>query len=153
MLSCMHKRLEQKEKESLPSAESCAIDPSIRSCSSPLPAAAAIFIARERYINVLSCIRVLQSHSTRAQPLVVAIPFAKPAMSCLDCLSPHAPCPDRIGELGLAVRDEVWRLVLKSLDSRCSGLGLVRTGDAGSQYPFWPEYRIRCTSAFWFLSR
>ena len=79
-------------------------------------------------------ILVLQSHSTRAQPLVVAIPFAKPAMSCFDFLSPHAPCPDLIGELGL--RDEVLRLVLKSLDSRFSGLGLVVTGDAGSQYPF-----------------
>ena len=33
------------------------------------------------------------------------------------------------------MRDEVLRLVLKSLDSRCSGLGLVVTGDAGSQYP------------------
>ena len=29
------------------------------------------------------------------------------------------------------MRDEGWRLVLKSLDSRCSGLGLVVTGDAG----------------------
>ena len=53
----------------------------------------------------------------------------------------------------LGLRDEGWRLVLKSLDSRCSGLGLAMTGDAGSQYPFWPEDRIRCTSAFWFLSR
>ena len=106
MLSCMRKRLEQsvtqKEKESLPSTGSCAMDPSIRSYSSPLPAAAAIFIARERSIDARSCIWVLQSHSTRAQPLVVAIPFAKPAMSCLDFLSPHAPCPDLIGELGLA---------------------------------------------------
>ena len=53
----------------------------------------------------------------------------------------------------LGLRDEGWRLVLKSLDSRCFGLGLVATGDAGRQYPFWPEDRIRYTSAFWFLSR
>ena len=44
------------------------------------------------------------------------------------------PAPIESENLGL--RDEGWRLVLKSLDSRCSGLGLVVTGDAGSQYPF-----------------
>ena len=60
--------------------------------------------------------------------------------------------PVPIGSENLGLRDEVWRLVLKSLDSRCSGLGLVMTGDAGSQYPFWPEDSIRFTSAFWFLS-
>ena len=34
------------KKESLPSAGSCAVDPSIRFCSSPLQTAATIFIAR-----------------------------------------------------------------------------------------------------------
>ena len=110
MLSCMRKEtgklVTQKEKESLPSAESCAINPSIRSYSSPLSAAAAIFIARERSINARSCIRVLQSHRTRAQPLVVAIPFAKPAMLCLDFLSPHAPRPAPIESENLGLRDE-----------------------------------------------
>ena len=47
----------------------------------------------------------------------------------------------------LGLRDEGCRLVLKSLDSRCSGLELVVTGNAFSQYPFWPEDRIRCTLA------
>ena len=61
--------------------------------------------------------------------------------------------PTPIESENLGLRDEGWRLVLKSLDSRCSGLGLVVTGDAGSQYPFWPGDRIRYTSAFWFLSR
>ena len=123
-------------------------DSLVWSCtSSPLPAAAVIFIARERSINARSCIRVLQSHSTRAQPLVVAIPFAKPALTSSRRMR-HAP----IGSENLGLRDEVWRLVLKSLDSRCSVLGLVMTGDAGSQYPFWPEDRNQCTSAFWFLS-
>ena len=104
---CRHKRTgkisDSKYQVSLPSAESCAIDSSIRSCtSSPVSVAAAIGIVRERCNAWSCCIRVLQSHSTRAQPLVVAIPFAKPAMSCLDFLSPHAPCSDLIGELGLA---------------------------------------------------
>ena len=82
----------------MPSPKSCAIDSVVRTCtSSPSPAAAAIFIARERSINVWSCcIRFLQSHRTRVQPLVVAIPFAKPAISCLDFLSSHATRPDRI---------------------------------------------------------
>ena len=108
MPNCMRRRLGGKisdshEKESLPSAESCAVDPSILACSSPLPAAAAIFIVRKRSINARSCcIRVLQSHRTRAQPLVVAIPFAKPAMSCLDFISQHAPRLDRVGDLELA---------------------------------------------------
>ena len=61
------------------------------------------------------------------------------------------PVPIESEALGL--RDEGWRLVLKRLDFRCSGLGLVVTGNAGRQYPFWPEDQIRCTSAFWFLSR
>ena len=82
---------------------------------------------------------------------MVAIPFAKPAMSCLDFLSTHVSTPIESENLGLL--DEGWRLVLKSLDSRCSGLGLGVTGDAGSLYPFWPGDCIRCTSAFWFLSR
>ena len=61
--------------------ESCAIDSSIRSCtSSPVSAAAAIGIVRERRNAQSCCIRVLQSHRTRVQPLVVAIPFAKPTM-------------------------------------------------------------------------
>ena len=49
------------------------------------------------------------------------------------------PAPIESENLGL--RYEGWRLVLKSLDSRWSGLGLVVTGDAGSQYHFWPESR------------
>ncbi len=54
------------------------------------------------YVPNIALSWFLQSHCTRVQPLVVAIPFAKPAMSCLDFLSPHAHCPDQIGELGLA---------------------------------------------------
>ena len=58
--------------------------------------------------------------------------------------------PAPIESENLDLRDEGWRLVLKSLDSRCSGLGLlvglVLTGDAGSQYLSWPGDRIRCTS-------
>ena len=61
------------------------------------------------------------------------------------------PAPIESENLGL--RYEGWRLVLKSLDSRCSGLGLAVTSNAGSQYPFLPGDRIRGTSAFWFLSR
>ena len=53
--------------------------------------------------------------------------------------------PNKSENLGL--RDEVWRLVLKDLDSRCFGLGLAVDGDAGSLYPFWPGDRIRYTSA------
>ena len=34
----------------------------------------------------------------------------------------------------LGLRDEGWQLVLKSLDSRCTGLELVVTGDAGEPY-------------------
>ena len=59
--------------------------------------------------------------------------------------------PSKSENLGL--RDEVWQLVLKDLDSRCFGLGLAMTGDAGSLYLFWPGDRIRYTSAFWSLSR
>ncbi len=59
--------------------------------------------------------------------------------------------PDKSEILGL--RDEVWRLVLKDLDTRCFGLGLAVIGDAGSLYPFWPGDSIRYTSAFWSLSR
>jgi hypothetical protein len=85
--------------------------------------------------------------------MVVAIPFAKPAMLWLDFLPLHAHTAP-IGLENLGLRNEGWRLALKSLDSRaCSGLGLAVTGDAGSLYPFWPEDSIRCTSAFWFLSR
>ena len=62
-------------------------------------------------------------------------------------------CPASIETETLILRDEGWRMVLMSLDCHCSGLGLVVTGNAGSQYPFWPEDHIRCTSAFWFLSR
>ena len=36
----------------------------------------------------------------------------------------------------VGLRDEGWRLVLKSLDFRCSGLGLAVTGDADGLYPF-----------------
>ena len=36
--------------------------------------------------------------------------------------------PAPIGPENLGLRDEGWRLVLKSLDSHCSGLGLVVTG-------------------------
>ena len=73
MLSWMRKRLgklvTQKKKESLPSAESCAIDSLVRSCtSSPLPAAAAIFIARRarpiHQCTVLSCHCTHMSHDT-----------------------------------------------------------------------------------------
>ena len=59
--------------------------------------------------------------------------------------------PNKSENLGL--RDEVWQLVLKDLHSRCFGLGLAMTGDAGSLYPFWPGDRIRCILAFWFVSR
>ncbi len=59
--------------------------------------------------------------------------------------------PNKLENLGLHY--EVWRLVLKGLDSSCFGLGLAVTGYAGSLYPFWPWDRIRYTSAFWFLSR
>ena len=64
--------------------------------------------------------------------------------------------PAPIGSENLGLRDEFWRLELKSLDSldsRCSGLELAVTGEAGGLYPFWPWDHIRCTSAFWFLSR
>ena len=61
--------------------------------------------------------------------------------------------PTPIDSENLGLRNEGWRLVLKSLDSRCTGLGLVVTGEAGSQYPFWPKDHIQFTSAFWFLSR
>ncbi len=83
---------------------------------------------------------------------MVAIPFkfAKPAMSCLDSRRMRT-APIESENLGL--RDEGWRLVLKGLDSRYFGLGLVVIGDAGSLYLFWPGDRIRCTSAFWFFSR
>ena len=70
--------------------------------SSPTSAAAAIGIVRERCNAQSCCIRVLQSHRTRVQPLVVAIPFAKPAMSCLDFISQHVPRLDRVGDLELA---------------------------------------------------
>ena len=40
--------------------------------------------------------------------------------------------------VGLREDSEGWRLVLKSLDCLCIGLGLVVIGDAGGQYPFWP---------------
>ena len=49
--------------------------------------------------------------------------------------------PVPIGSENLVLRDEVWPLVLKSLDSSCSGLGLAVTGDADGQYPFWPGNR------------
>ena len=62
-----------------------------------------------------------------------------------------SPAPMESENLGL--RDEGWRLVLMSLDCRCSGLGLVVTDNAGSQYPFWPEDRIRYTLAFRYSSR
>ena len=50
-------------------------------------------------------------------------------------------CTVPIGLENLGLRDEVWRQVLKSLDSSCSGLGLVMTGDAallaGGQHPIY----------------
>ena len=48
--------------------------------------------------------------------------------------------PNKLENLGL--HNEVWRLVLKDLDSRCFGLGLAVIGDAGSLYPFWPGDHI-----------
>ena len=56
MLGCMRRGLggkisDSQEKESVPTAGPCALGPSIRTCSSPLPAAAAIFIVRERSLD------------------------------------------------------------------------------------------------------
>jgi len=59
----------------------------------------------------------------------------------LPCSALHSSCCMRttpIGSENLGLCNEGGRLVLKSLDSRCSGLGLAVTGDAGSLYPFWP---------------
>ena len=115
--------------------------------------AAATFVARERIVvgglDVSgSCNHIApgSSHWWRSYPLR-SLPCRASTSSRRIRLAP-------IESENLGLRDEGWRLVLlKSLDSRCSGLGLVVAGNAGSQYSFWPLDRIRCTSAFWFLSR
>ncbi len=50
-------------------------------------------------------VHAITLHQGPVQPLVIAIPFAKPAMSCLDFLTLHPLYLDWIGDLGLAQRE------------------------------------------------